>query len=146
MSDDKKITSLSSFRAKKDKPVEQTPDPNHPMGPKDAPELVPGFHDMPKQDQRKILEAFSAAHGFMEYAQDRADEIIAVATKIREQLDAMDQESGVLVASLLFNACAGCQYLGIGSPEAAIIFSSCYNQILTNMAENPPEEEKDKPN
>lgn len=145
MSDeDKKITSLSSFRSKKQAETPEA-DEEHPMGPKDSPELVPGFQDMPKRAQEKVIEAFNSANGFMQYAQDHSEEIMKVAQALREKLEAHDQESGILVSALLLNACAGCQYLNIAGPEAAIIFSSFYNQMMI-VTEEPPEDGTDKPN
>jgi hypothetical protein len=142
--DDKKITSLSSFRAKKTETSEE--DTEHPMGPKDSPELVPGFGDMPKRAQEKVIEAYANAQGFMEYAQQHADEIMEIATTLREHPDLRDRKSGILVAALILNACAGCQFLDIAGPEAAIIFSSFYNQLVTVEKPPPRTEEKDKPN
>lgn len=143
--DDKKITSLSSFRSKKQAEPKKA-DEEHPMGPKDSPELVPGFTEMPKRAQQKVIEAFANANGFMQYTQDHQTEIMEVAQELRKQLDLQEKESGILVSALLLNACAGCQYLNIAGPEAAIIFSSFYNQLMTTVPEEPPEDKKDKPN
>jgi len=151
MSDEnKKITSLSSFRNKAK--AKETNDDENPMEPKDSPELVPGFGTMPKKAQQKVVEAFKNAQNFMEYLQVHSEEIMKVATLLRETLDNEKRESGILLGALLINACAGCQYLGIQGPEASIVFSSLYNQLLVTVRENtvqedaPPETNQDKPN
>lgn len=145
--DTKKITSLSSFRSKKAEKVE-IEDDTHPMAPQDTPDMVPGFSDMPPRAQQKVIESFKAAQEYMGYLSDHADEVMKVAKEIREYLDSLEnQTSPTLVAALLLNACAGCQFLEIPGPEAAIIFSSIYNQLLTTAQEKPEETTgEDKPN
>lgn len=159
---DKKITSLSAFRARKTKPTaHNTPgfecgpdeiregEEPHPLSAQDSPEMVPGFNAMTKKAQQQVVQAFKNAQGFMCYINDRQEQVMDIAKKLRQFLDSEEDESGVLVAALILNACAGLQYIGIASPEASIIVTSIYNQLLVNVRENkesPPEPPEDKPN